>query len=52
MITQMLGTGHLPDIQSGRELIRRSFEFRSFAPGDGAAGDAALVRFKKVLELE
>ncbi len=52
VITQMIGTGHLPDIQSGRDLIRRSFEFRSFAPGAAAAWAAALVRFKTVLELD
>ena len=52
VITQMIGTGHLPDIQAGRELIRRSFEFRSFTPGDAVAWEAALVRFRKVLELE
>ena len=52
VITQMIGTGHLPDIQAGRELIRRSFEFLSFTPGDAAAWEAELVRFRKVLELE
>ena len=49
VITQMVGTGHLPDFKAGRELIRRSFEFRSFAPGDGTAWEAALVRFKALL---
>lgn len=48
VITQMIGTGYLPDIQAGRDLIRRSFEFRSFAPGDAAAWQSALVRFKAV----
>ena len=52
VITQMIGTGYLPNIQAGRELIRRSFEFRSFTPGDAAAWEAALARFKKVLKLE
>ncbi len=52
VIAQMTGTGHLPDIQAGRELIRRSFEFRTFSPGDSAAWEAAFLRFKAVLGLE
>ena len=52
VITQMIGTGHVPDIQAGRDLIRRSFEFRSFVPGDAAAWEAARIRFKKLLALE
>lgn len=51
VITQMVGTGHLPDIAAGRELIRRSFEFRSFVPSDATAWEAALVRFKALLGL-
>ena len=49
VITQMIGTGHLPDIQAGRELIRRSFELSTFTPGNPEAWEAALVRFRKVL---
>ena len=52
VITQMIGTGHLPDLQAGRDLIWSSFEFRSFTPGDAAAWEAARIRFKKVLALE
>ena len=52
VITQMVGTGHLPDIKTGRDLIRRSFEFRLFAPGDSAAWEAAFLRFKTVLGME
>ena len=52
VITQMIGTGHLPDIQAGRDLIRRSFEFRTFAPGNSVAWEEALVRFKKILGLD
>ena len=49
LITQMIGTGHLPDYQAGRELIRNSFDFRSFTPEDTSAWDAAYERFKAVL---
>lgn len=52
VITQMVGTGHLPDIKTGRDLIRRSFEFRIFAPSDSAAWEAAFLRFKAVLGLD
>jgi len=49
VITQMIATGHLPDLQAGRELIRRSFDFHIFAPQDTAAWDAAYARFRKVI---
>lgn len=49
VITQMIGTGHLPDFKSGRDLIRRSFEFRIFAPSNPEAWEAAFLRFKAVL---
>jgi rhamnulokinase len=52
VIIQMVGTGHLPDIKTGRDLIRRSFEFRIFAPGDSAAWEAAFLRFKAVVGLD
>jgi rhamnulokinase len=49
VITQMIGTAHLTDIQAGRELIRRSFDFRIFEPQDTAAWDAAYATFKNLL---
>jgi rhamnulokinase len=49
VITQMIGTGHLASFAEGRDLIRRSFEFRTFAPGDTAAWDTAFARFKTIL---
>jgi rhamnulokinase len=49
VITQMIGTGHLTDIRAGRELIRRSFDFRIFEPQDTAAWDAAYATFKNLL---
>ncbi len=52
VITQMIGTGNLPDFKSGRDLIRRSFEFRSFAPTDSEQWNAAFLRFKKVIGME
>ncbi len=52
VITQMIGTGNLPDFKSGRDLIRRSFEFRSFAPTDTEQWDAAFLRFKAVIGMD
>jgi len=52
VITQMIGTGHLPDVKAGRDLIRRSFAFRSYAPCDSAAWDAAFLRFKAIVGLK
>jgi sugar (pentulose or hexulose) kinase len=52
VITQMIATGHLPDYQAGRELIRQSFDFRTFTPGNAAAWDAAYQKFKTMLSAE
>ena len=52
VITQMIGTGHLPDVKAGRDLIRRSFAFRSYAPCDSSAWDAAYLRFKAIIGLK
>jgi rhamnulokinase len=49
VITQMIATGHLADLQAGRELIRRSFEFKTWQPQDTAAWDAAYAGFTKLL---
>ena len=49
VITQMIGTGALADLDAGRELIRRSFEFKTYQPQDTAAWDAAYAKFTKLL---
>ncbi len=51
VITQMIGTGHLADLQAGRDLIRRSFEFRTFSPTNPEAWEIAFVRFRAVLDI-
>jgi len=51
IITQMVGTGHLPDLKSGRELIQRSFEFKTFQPKETEAWNKAYDRFQKILGL-
>jgi rhamnulokinase len=52
IITQMVATGHLPDIAAGRELIRRSLDIRTFSPRDPVTWDEAYGRFKKCIGLE
>jgi len=49
VITQMLATGHIADLHAGRELIRRSFDFRIYQAQDTAAWDEAYARFRKVI---
>lgn len=49
VITQMVGTGHLDNFESGRELIRRSFEFKTYQPDRSAEWNAAYERFKALV---
>lgn len=49
VITQMVGTHHLTDFAAGRDLIRRSFEFRCYRPENQDAWSEAYLRFKKVI---
>jgi rhamnulokinase len=48
VITQMIATGHLPDLDAGRDLIRRSFDFRFYQPQDRAAWEAAYETFMRL----
>lgn len=48
VITQMIATGHVADLQAGRELIRRSFDFRTYHPEDTAAWEAAYQKFVRI----
>jgi len=49
VITQMVGMGCLPDFKAGRELISRSFEFKTFTPAAGNEWEAAYVKFKAII---
>ena len=48
VILQMLATGHLTDLDAGRELIRRSFDFRIYQPQDTGKWDEAYARFRSL----
>jgi sugar (pentulose or hexulose) kinase len=46
---QMIATGHLPDMASARELIKKSFDFKTYLPQDQENWNAAYETFKKFL---
>jgi rhamnulokinase len=49
VIIQMLATGHLANLDAGRELIRRSFDFRIYQPQDTAFWNAAYRTFSELI---
>ena len=49
IITQMVATGDLPDIASGRQLIRDSIPLKVFSPRDPTDWNKALARFDTLL---
>ena len=46
---QMIATGHLPSIVEARELIKASFEFKTFHPTDSADWTQAYDRFRAII---
>lgn len=51
VITQMVGMGVLPDFAAGRDLISRSFDFKTFEPSGKDEWDAAYTSFREVIGL-
>jgi len=49
VITQMLATGQLETLSQGRDLIRHSFEFKTYTPQDTDAWNAAYATFTHLL---
>ena len=49
---QMLAMGRLASLQEGRDLVRRSFETKTYQPRDTAAWDEAYGRFLDLTETE
>lgn len=49
VVIQMLATGHLSDLQAGRDLVRRSFDFQVYQPTDTAAWEAAYAKSRDLL---
>lgn len=50
IIVQMMATKHIPDLATGRQLIRDSFEFQQYEPQDREAWIAARERFDSVIQ--
>jgi rhamnulokinase len=49
ILVQAIALGHLPSHEAAREVVRNSFELKTFTPQDPAAWDAAAARFEKLL---
>lgn len=50
ILVQAIALGHLPSHAAAREVVRNSFDLKTFTPQDGAAWDAAAERFEKLLK--
>jgi rhamnulokinase len=49
MLIQAMTLGHLESHEAAREVVRNSFELKTFTPQDAAQWDAAAARFEKLL---
>jgi rhamnulokinase len=49
ILVQAIALGHLPSLAAAREIVRNSFELKTFTPQDSTQWDAAAVRFEKLL---
>ena len=49
ILIQAIALGRLPSHAAAREVVRNSFELKTFTPQDAAPWDAAAARFEKLL---
>jgi rhamnulokinase len=49
ILVQAITLGHIPSHDAAREIVRNSFELKTFTPQDSAQWDAAAARFEKLL---
>ena len=49
ILIQAIALGHLESHQAAREVVRNSFELKTFTPQDAPQWDAAAARFEKLL---
>jgi rhamnulokinase len=49
MLVQAIALGHVPSHAAAREIVRNSFEMKTFTPQNSAQWDAAAARFEKLL---
>jgi len=50
VITQMIATGYIPDLATGRELIRNSFNPRIYQPEAGEPWEQAYQQFIRIVD--
>jgi hypothetical protein len=46
---QAIALGHLPSHKAAREVVRNSFELKTFTPQDSAQWDTAAERFENLV---
>ena len=49
ILVQAIALGHIDSHEAAREVVRNSFELRTFTPQDAAQWDGATARFEKLL---
>jgi rhamnulokinase len=49
ILVQAIALGHLPSHEAAREVVRNSFELKTFTPQDSAQWDAAAERFENLV---
>ena len=49
ILVQAIALGHVESHEAAREIVRNSFELKTFTPEDAAQWDAAAARFEKLL---
>jgi rhamnulokinase len=48
VLVQAIALGHIGSVAEGREVVRRSFELKTFEPQDTAAWEAAYDRYRQI----
>lgn len=48
ILIQAIALGHLPSHEAAREVVRNSFQLKTFTPQDAAEWDAASARFERL----
>jgi rhamnulokinase len=49
ILVQAIALGHVESHEAAREIVRNSFELKTFTPQDSAQWDAAALRFEKLV---
>jgi rhamnulokinase len=50
LLAQLIGLGEISSLRDGREIVRNSFEFKSYEPKEKSIWDKAYINFKKIIE--